>query len=69
MWKEEVGHQRINATRFDQLTAAKPETVATGCPFCMTMMTDAMKAKSLEDTMEVRDLSELVAESSGVATK
>jgi Fe-S oxidoreductase len=69
MWKEEVGHQRINAARFDQLTAAKPETVATGCPFCMTMMTDAMKAKSLEDTMEVRDLAELVAESSGAVTK
>jgi Fe-S oxidoreductase len=69
MWKEEVGHRRINAERFDQLTAAKPETVATGCPFCMTMMTDAMKAKSLEDTMEVRDLSELIAESAGVSTK
>jgi Fe-S oxidoreductase len=69
MWKEEVGPHRINAARFEQLTVAKPETVATGCPFCMTMMTDAMKAKSLEDTMEVRDLSELVAESAGVATK
>jgi Fe-S oxidoreductase len=69
MWKEEVGPHRINAARFDQLTAAKPETVATGCPFCMTMMTDAMKAKSLEDTMEVRDLSELVAESAGVPNK
>ncbi len=69
MWKEEVGHRRINAERFDQLTAAKPQTVATGCPFCMTMMTDAMKAKSLEETMEVRDLCELVAEASGVPTK
>jgi Fe-S oxidoreductase len=69
MWKEEVGHKRINAARFEQLTAAKPETVATGCPFCMTMMTDAMKARSLEESMEVRDLSELVAESAGVAVK
>jgi hypothetical protein len=33
------------------------------------MMTDAMKAKSLEETMEVRDLSELVAESAGISTK
>ncbi|MGO9057538.1 MAG: (Fe-S)-binding protein [Candidatus Binataceae bacterium] len=69
MWKEEVGHRRINAERFDQLTKAKPETVATGCPFCMTMMTDAMKAQSLEETMEVRDLSELVAEATGASTK
>jgi Fe-S oxidoreductase len=69
MWKEEVGGHRINAERFNQLTKAKPETVATGCPFCMTMMTDAMKAQSLEETMEVRDLSELVAEATGASTK
>jgi len=69
MWKEEVGGHRINAERFNQLTKAKPETVATGCPFCMTMMTDAMKAQSLEETMEVRDLSELIAEATGAATK
>ncbi len=69
MWKEEVGGHRINAERFNQLTKAKPETVATGCPFCMTMMTDAMKAQSLEETMEVRDLSELIAEATGASTK
>jgi len=45
------------------------DTVATGCPFCMRMMTDAMKANSLEETMEARDRCELVAEASGVVTK
>ena len=45
------------------------DTVATGCPFCMRMMTDAMKANSLEETLEVRDRCELVAEASSVVTK
>jgi Fe-S oxidoreductase len=30
--------------RFDQLNEANPETLAVGCPFCMTQMEDAMKA-------------------------
>jgi Fe-S oxidoreductase len=29
---------RINQTRFGQINEAKPETMAVGCPFCMTMM-------------------------------
>ena len=37
-----------------------PETVAVGCPFCMTMMTDARDAA--ESSVEVRDIAELVAE-------
>jgi Fe-S oxidoreductase len=32
--------------RFDQLNEAKPETLAVGCPFCMTQMEDAMKRKN-----------------------
>ncbi len=68
-WKEEHEGTRINQKRFDQLQEAKPECVAVGCPFCMTMMEDAVKSRSLEETMRVRDLAELVAESTGVSTK
>jgi len=35
--------------RFDQLSEANPETLAVGCPFCMTQMEDAMKARSMEE--------------------
>jgi heterodisulfide reductase subunit D len=51
--------------RFDQLNEAKPETLAVGCPFCMTQMEDAMKARSMEEKMRVRDISELIADSTG----
>jgi len=35
----------------------------------MTMLEDAVKSRSLEETMRVRDLAELVAESTGISTK
>jgi Fe-S oxidoreductase len=60
-WKEEVGGTRINEHSLSQLTRTNSETVAVRCPFCMTMLEDAVKARSLEETMRVRDLSELVA--------
>jgi Fe-S oxidoreductase len=69
MWKEEHEGTRINLKRFEQLSAANPETIAVGCPFCMTMLEDALKARSLEESMRVRDLAELVAESTGAQTK
>jgi Fe-S oxidoreductase len=64
-WKEEREVSRINHMRFDQLNEAKPETLAVGCPFCMTQMEDAMKARSMEEKMRVRDISELIADSTG----
>jgi heterodisulfide reductase subunit D len=51
--------------RFDQLSEARRETLAVGCPFCMTQMEDAMKARSMEEKMRVRDISELIADSTG----
>jgi Fe-S oxidoreductase len=64
-WKEEREGSRINHMRFDQPNEAKPETLAVGCPFCMTQMEDAMKARSMEEKMSVRDVSELIADSTG----
>ena len=34
-----------------------------GCPFCMTGMEDAVKARSMEEKVRVRDISELIADS------
>jgi Fe-S oxidoreductase len=68
-WKEEHEGTRINQKRFDQLSEAKPEAIAVGCPFCMTMLEDAVKSRALEDKLRVRDLAELVAESTGAQTK
>jgi Fe-S oxidoreductase/nitrate reductase gamma subunit len=69
MWKEEHEGTRINQKRFDQISVANPKTIAVGCPFCMTMMEDALKSRSLEDQMRVRDLIEIVAESTEPGSK
>jgi len=69
MWKEEHEGTRINQKRLDQISVANPKTLAVGCPFCMTMMEDALKSRSLEDRMRVRDLIEIVAESTEPPSK
>ena len=60
MWMEEDTGERINSERWRQLQETEPETVAVGCPFCMTMMTDARD--SVDSPVEVKDIAELVAE-------
>ena len=65
-WKEEVGGSRINETRLSQLQIAKPEAIVVGCPFCMTMMEDAVKSRSLEESIGVQDLAEMIAEAAGI---
>ncbi|GAB4580015.1 MAG: (Fe-S)-binding protein [Anaerolineales bacterium] len=61
IWKEEEhGTAAVNATRFKEAQATGASTLAVGCPFCMTMMTDA--AKNANSEMKVKDVAELVAE-------
>jgi Fe-S oxidoreductase len=59
---EETIGKRVNVERTEQALATGAKTVAVGCPFCMTMITDGTKAKSVEDRVRVKDLAELVAE-------
>jgi Fe-S oxidoreductase len=58
---EETIGRRVNVERTEQALATGAKTVAVGCPFCMTMMTDGTKAKDVEASLRVRDLAELVA--------
>ncbi|MBK9207233.1 MAG: (Fe-S)-binding protein [Anaerolineales bacterium] len=61
MWKEEEnGTARVNATRFEEAKSTGADTVAVGCPFCMTMMSDASKADG--GNIQVKDVAEIVAE-------
>jgi len=61
MWKEEeAGSGRVNEARFQEAKSTGADTVAVGCPFCLTMMNDASKADG--DSMQVKDVAELVAE-------
>ena len=59
---EETIGKRVNVERTEQALATGATTVAVGCPFCMTMLTDGTKAKNVEGSVQVKDLAELVAE-------
>ena len=65
MWMEETRGTRINAARTDQALATGATTVATECPFCMTMLKDGLEAAAGNAGGEVRaiDIAELLAES------
>jgi Fe-S oxidoreductase len=44
MWMEEQNSDRVNKRRTLQLLATGASTIASGCPFCHTMLTDGLKA-------------------------
>ena len=62
MFKEpEKGDKDINVERTEDAIDVEPNIIATGCPFCNTMMTDGIKATDKEETIEVLDIAELIA--------
>lgn len=62
MFKEpEKGNQDVNVARTEEALETKPDIIATGCPFCNTMMTDGVKAKNQESNIAVYDIAELIA--------
>jgi Fe-S oxidoreductase len=63
MFKEaEKGNKEVNVERTEDALAVKPSVIATGCPFCNTMMTDGVKHFEQEHTIAVKDIAELIAE-------
>ena len=62
MFKEaENGNKEINIERTEDALEVKPDVIATGCPFCNTMMTDGVKYFEKENEIEVKDVAELIA--------
>lgn len=62
MFKEpEQGNKDINIERTEEALEVQPAIIAAGCPFCNTMMTDGVKAKEKEGSIEVMDIAEMIA--------
>ncbi len=63
MFKDaEKGNKEVNIERSEEALALNPEIIATGCPFCMTMMTDGVKHFNKEQQTKVMDIAELIAQ-------
>jgi Fe-S oxidoreductase len=61
MWKEdEPGDKRINVERAEEALETGASVVASNCPFCLTMISDGVKAKDKQDEVMVYDLAELI---------
>jgi len=64
MFKEdEPGDKRINIERIDEALETGAKSIAVNCPFCLTMMSDGVKAKEKQEEVMVYDISEMIVKS------
>ena len=67
MWMEERIGKRINVDRTDEALATDAGIISTACPFCITMLSDAVTAKQqageARESVEVLDVSQILLRS------
>ncbi|MGG2063381.1 heterodisulfide reductase-related iron-sulfur binding cluster [Bacillus sp. S14(2024)] len=63
MWMEETAGSRINVARTEQALATSPTIIGTGCPYCLTMISDGTKAKEVEERVQTLDITEILERS------
>jgi Fe-S oxidoreductase len=67
MWMEERIGKRINIERIEEALGTDPDTISTGCPFCLVMLGDAVAAKQgsgeAKESLEVVDVAQLLVRS------
>jgi Fe-S oxidoreductase len=61
--EEEQGTTRVNWERTAEAIDTGASYIAAACPFCNTMLTDGVKVKEKESSVEVMDIAEMVAAS------
>ena len=59
-WKEELGPDRNNLKRYLEAKDTATDELLVGCPFCLTMLTDASKSDT--NPMQITDIAEFVAQ-------
>ncbi len=63
MWMEVPSKKRVNVIRVEEALGTDATMVGTACPFCLAMVDLGRKVTGAEDRLQVKDVSELVAES------
>ena len=60
MWMEEDAGHRVNVARTEQALEVNPTMISSGCPYCLTMLSDGTKAKEVEEQVGTYDVAELL---------
>ncbi|MEK4029192.1 heterodisulfide reductase-related iron-sulfur binding cluster [Pseudobacillus sp. FSL P4-0506] len=63
MWMEEDTGQRVNVARTQQALAVNPSVIGSGCPYCLTMLSDGTKAMEKEGSIQTLDIVEILEKS------
>ena len=61
---EENTGTRMSHHRLDELMVTNPDTIAVSCPYCVLMLEDAVKAKGLQNQVQVKDIGEMIEKKS-----
>jgi len=64
MFLEDEEGERINNGRVKEAIDTGAETIASACPFCLTMLDDGLKTYDKQNEIEVKDIAEIVLENS-----
>ena len=64
MFLEDEEGGKINNERTREALETNPDTIASACPFCMTMLTDGVKHFEKSEEVEVKDIAEIILENS-----
>lgn len=62
MFLEDVEGKRINEERTREALETNANTIASACPFCMTMLNDGVKAFEKTEEVKVKDIAEIILE-------
>ncbi len=62
LWMETKPEWRFSDLRIEEACDTGASVLATACPYCISMLEDSRKTTNKEDAIEIKDISELIAE-------
>jgi Fe-S oxidoreductase len=60
MWFDDEPETRVGRDRVEELVETGAETIVTGCPFCLRMVSDGVAER--EERPEIRDVAEVLVD-------
>ena len=62
VWMETQKGERFSDLRIEQATGIGAEVLATCCPYCITMFEDSRVTMGMDEKIEIKDITEIIAE-------